>query len=326
MTKTHITIVILILSSIFLGYLLLEKKQENSVISIPQIQIIQKKEAVKEEPKTVQTETPDEILSRLKMAVSQSKQNLELSEEEQAKAILERLKKQTHLTSSTEEKVRKALDNITKKVQIQKSNNKTIKKPKTINTQIKKVSVKENYIEHTLDSIQEILHEKKSPNIIKKVTHKKVIHKKKTNKKPTLKHHVKQPQQSTLSREEEVAQYKKASANGLEVVGVSNLFEIDAPNTRPDADYFEPIATTQQNSHEPIGFVKTLGVVEVSQKYEVGNLEIPQMVELAKEGVVDISSASVETEALKKLKFIDPLEVVEVSEAFETIEANRYIK
>jgi len=407
LTKTHITIVILILFSIFLGYLLLEKKQEDRVISIPQIQIVQKQEAVKEEPKTVQTETPDAILSQLKMAISQSKQNLELSEEEQARLILEALKRESnikeltenkkeetssitkqknYISSLTEEKVLQALQSLkkektkeeTKKQTIEtknnkQQNNKSTKLPTTIMVQKNKVTFpplnkdikpisstkmkKENLpkkfilkksstqytivkkvtipIQHNLNTSTII---KPIQKIVKKTIQKKKIVKKKS---PIIKTHIVKERptlqvntnsvytkKSKLSREEEVAQYKQASANGLVVVGVSNLFEIDSPqNTRPDADYFEPITSTiQQNNHEPIGFVKTLGVVEVSQKYEVGNLEIPQMVQLAKEGVVDISSASVETEALKKLKFIDPLEVVEVSEAFETIEANRYIK
>jgi hypothetical protein len=133
---------------------------------------------------------------------------------------------------------------------------------------------------------------------------------------------------SKLSREEEVAQYEKASANGLEVLAESNLFEINTPkNSRQDATYFEPLQHNfEQENNAPLEFVKTLGVVEVSKKYEVGNLEIPQMIELAKEGVVDISSATIETEALRKLKFVDPLEVLDVSPVFETIDAQKYIK
>ena len=314
MTKTHIFIFILILLILSLSYLLIEKSNNNKVIEIPQIKIISNKSSnnYSEKKESMESELPSEILSKLKIAVAISKKNLELSEEEQAKSILATLKRQTHMTASTEENILKALKSIEKTTTVQTSNHKTIVKSKSSNTQRKKTTLKENNIENdienTLDSIQKILHETKNSIHLKKnkiLTHK-----------------------SSLSREEEVAQYKKISANGLEIVSVSNLFEIDTPeNRQSDTEYFKPIASSiHKNNHKEIEFVKTLGIINVSKKYEIGNLEIPKMVELAKEGVVDISSASIETEALRKLKFINPLEVIEISSAFETIEASKYIK
>jgi hypothetical protein len=113
------------------------------------------------------------------------------------------------------------------------------------------------------------------------------------------------------------------------VVGVSELFEIETPQERlPDSYYFEPIEQSKQKSinQQPLEEVKVLGIVEVSSNYEVGNLEIPEKVELAKEARVDMSSASVETKELKELKFVDTLEVLEISPIFETTEAKKYIK
>ena len=62
----------------------------------------------------------------------------------------------------------------------------------------------------------------------------------------------------------------------------------------------------------------------MSNKYE-SNFAVPPKKELAKEGVVSMPTATVETEELKKLKFVEPLEVVEVSKEFETIEAHKYL-
>ncbi len=65
-------------------------------------------------------------------------------------------------------------------------------------------------------------------------------------------------------------------------------------------------------------------MVTVSNPYET-HMAIPKKVELAKEGVVSISTATTETETLKKLKFVQPLEVIEVSKEFESIEAKKYL-
>ena len=62
----------------------------------------------------------------------------------------------------------------------------------------------------------------------------------------------------------------------------------------------------------------------MSNKYET-HFAVPPKKELAKEGVVSMPTATVETEELKKLKFVEPLEVVEVSKEFETIEAHKYL-
>ena len=94
----------------------------------------------------------------------------------------------------------------------------------------------------------------------------------------------------------------------------------------PDAHYFEPIKaekTVKENT--PLKFVETLGVVNVSNNYE-STFAIPQKVELAKEGIVNISTASIETADMKKLEFVDTLGVIEVSTEFETIDAQNYLE
>lgn len=123
-----------------------------------------------------------------------------------------------------------------------------------------------------------------------------------------------------LTREEEVALYKSSYAKTLEVVNVSESFEIKNKNTLPDSHYFETIEEKPMNNNAPLEFVEKLGVLMVSDKYE-SDFTVPQKIEVAKEGIVTIPNASVETEEMKGLEFVDTLGVIEVSADFETIQA-----
>ena len=154
--------------------------------------------------------------------------------------------------------------------------------------------------------------------------HEEMVYQTVTIAEDTLKKESKNP--NRLSREEEVALYNNTYANSLEVVNVSENFEIEEVNNHlPDSHYFEPIETPKTvKVNAPLEFVDKLGVVAVSGKYE-SNFSIPQKVELAQEGIVNISDASLETQELKKLDFVDTLGVVEISNDFETIQADSYL-
>jgi hypothetical protein len=128
-----------------------------------------------------------------------------------------------------------------------------------------------------------------------------------------------------LTREEEVALYKSTYADKLEIVNVSQNFEINEEETLPDSYYFKPIENKKaQKSKAPLEFVAKLGVVSVSNKYE-NNFTVSKKVELAKEGIVNFSHTSIDTKDLQKLEFVDTLGVIEVSEDFETINAKKYL-
>lgn len=178
---------------------------------------------------------------------------------------------------------------------------------------------------------------------IKKVVKQKVVIKKKPRKKPRKKIVVhkkktiikKEPLQQKkilaqkvrkkLSREKEVFLYNEQYSNTLEVVNVSDNFEIKEENTLPDSYYFEtPKKVKTPTKNAPLKFVKKLGVVTVSNKYEK-EFMIPKKEELAKEGIVNINNASLETREMKDLSFVDKLGIVEVSQDFETIDADRHL-
>ncbi len=75
-------------------------------------------------------------------------------------------------------------------------------------------------------------------------------------------------------------------------------------------------------STEPIGFVKTLGIVKTSGEYEVNEMSMDKLEDVSNDGVVDISTAT--TDELQELPFVKPLEVLEVTQPFEASEAKKY--
>ncbi len=75
-------------------------------------------------------------------------------------------------------------------------------------------------------------------------------------------------------------------------------------------------------STQPVGFVKTLGVVKASDVYEVNEMSMDKLEEISNDGVVDIPTAT--TDKLEELPFVQPLEVVEVTPPFEASEAKKY--
>ena len=76
------------------------------------------------------------------------------------------------------------------------------------------------------------------------------------------------------------------------------------------------------DSPQPIGFVKTLGIVSKSEVYEVNDVVIEKREEVTNDGVVDIPTAT--TDTLENLPFVKALEVIEVTEPFEATEARKY--
>ena len=332
MNKRHLTIstLLLLLLLIPMSYMLLkkidqqkidqqkreeQKREEQKVITIPQLKI-------------ESAEKPENILSQFKLAVTESKEKVVLSKEEEAQEVLDILKSkiESRKVTSQEEKIEEE-----KLVATEPK----VVKPTTHNIVVAKSSVETK-------SITKESSIKKSPAT--KVVRAKPVKKHATLKKrpiPKPKKPVVQKvaikdevieenqrlNRSGLSREEEVALYKeKIAQRGLEIVEVSENFEIKDPtSSTPDYKYFEPLQVdSNENLNAPLKFVKKLGVVAVSNEYEVKSV-IPKKVEEAKEGIVDIPSATVETKELKKLKFVDTLEVVEVSPAFETTEADKYM-
>jgi hypothetical protein len=136
--------------------------------------------------------------------------------------------------------------------------------------------------------IKKVVHKKplalKKKRIPKRVVSKKVVVKRKVIKKNfehkivtnvVVKKVAVQQTSERLSREEEVAFYQKKYANNLELVNISENFEINEENSLPDSYYFEPLKKVSiKNTNAPLEFVEKLGVVETSTAYEV-NFMIP---------------------------------------------------
>jgi len=327
LTKRHIIILITLLLLIPASYILLKRAEPKKVIIIPQLNI------VSVEKKPVVTESPTDILSKFKLAVSSAKEKAVPTQEEEALKILATLQKSTKELTEVQEDKKVVTEEVTlpKKIILEKKTiikKEIIKKTTPKKLVEKKIVVKKAIAKKTIIKKQ-IVQKQPAKKSTTQKTKPKTVHVK-IVKKPTQKQRpvTKKPTAKKLSREEEVALYKKQHQHGLEIVGESVPFVLNAEkNTPADSHYFEPIKKKQnQTKNETIGFVKTLGVVEVSNQYEVGNVEISQKVELAREGIVDISSATIETDELKALKFVAPLEVLEVSPSFETIDAKKYIK
>lgn len=310
MTKLHTTLLLFIILAPSLYFLLTQKKSRKPI----KIEPIK----VSEITTSKVSKAPTEILSQLKVATQTAKSGIKKDKEEVARSLLD----------SLEEKI------VEQKIEEIKPISQTVPLKQTKSVPKQKLT-------------QKVIHKKV---VHKKVVHKKVVHKKVVQKKKTLQKKrvkvtttkkVKQkmpkkmhllskktkeviavnPKRNCLTREEEVALCEKKYGYSLEVVNISKPFEIKEKSTIPDEKYFEPIETVkEENPNAPLKFVKTLGVVAVSNKYEA-DFEVPKKVEVAKEGIVSVPSATVETEEIKKLKFVDTLGVVEVSKEFESIKA-----
>ncbi len=306
MTKLHTTLLLLVIILAPSLYVLLTQEKSHKPIKIEPIKV--------SEITTLKvSKAPTEILSQLKVATQTAKAGIKKDKEEVARSLLD----------SLEEKI------VEQKIEEIKPISQSVPLKQTKSLPKQKLT-------------QKIVHKKV---VHKTVVHKKVVQKKKTLQKKRVKvtttKKVKQkmpkkmhlvtkktkeviavnPKRNGLTREEEVALYEKKYAHSLEVVNVSKPFEIKEKSTIPDEKYFEPIKTVkEENPNAPLKFVKKLGVVAVSNKYET-DFEVPKKVEVAKEGIVNVPSATVETEEIKKLKFVDTLGVVEVSKEFESIKA-----
>jgi len=280
-----------------------EKKPiEIKPIKIETLQVTQKVST----PKVVK-EKPIDILSKLKVASQAATEGIIPSKEEVSKKVLQSLKKTIAKQEIKETVIAKP---IVKKVVVKEVVLKKVIKKKIIAKKVK------------------IAQKRKPTKRAKVITKKNIIEKTPITKNVKIVNIPKSTQKvsSKLSREEEVSLYHKKYASTLEVVNISKPFEIKEEKNVPDSHYFKPqkpIATTTNTT--PTKFVKTLGVVAISNAYETP-LVVPKKVEVAKEGIVSFPNAKIETEEMKKLKFVDTLGVVEVSKDFETIEANKYLK
>jgi len=308
-------LLVLILILIPLSYFVLTEISKQKVIVIPPIEV------VKVAPKENIIDTPDTILSNLKVAVHLSNEEEIISKEEEANEVLKVLQDNIHLPIIKEKIIKtssgaQAIETLTSQKKI------PIKKYLVQKKIVKKHKVKKYALKKSKEPIKTTKVSPKSNTLAQK----KIV-----KEKPTLALPINIPTANNkttthhLSREQEVALYKQQHAKGLEIVGESKTFEIKDPTqSLPDEYYFKKHNPKVNQAVELNQFVETLGVVKVSKQYEVQN-KIPQKVELAKDGVVDISTASIETKELKRLKFVKPLEVTEVSETFEASQAKRYL-
>ena len=328
MTRLKKTALFFILIGILSFYGFWMNNTEKKPIEIKPIQIktlSSKKENIS--PKEPIEEKPVDILSKLRIATHTSSEGIVPSKEEVPNKILSSL---SNKIAQQEIKaiVIKKKPPTTNKIIIKKEIVKKESSTKPIKSTVKKIQIiaikKKAAKKHKVVVKKTII--KKEPNIKHKENNKKEVAKKSLSKPLIENKEIIQPKQrKNISREEEVILYNNKYANTLEVVNVSENFEINEEATLPDSYYFEPIlAKKSQTNNAPLEFVDTLGVVNVSTKYE-SNFSVSQKVEIAKEGIVNISSASLETEEIKKLEFVDTLGIVEVSSDFETINATSYL-
>ena len=227
------------------------------------------------------SKAPIEILSQLKVATQTAKSGIKKDKEEVARSLLDSLEEKIVEQKIEELKtISQSLFNQTKSVPKQKLTQKVIHK--------------------------KVIH--------KKVVHKKVVHKKKTLQKKRVK--------VTTTKKVKQKKPKKmhlVTKKTKEVIAVNP--KRNGLTREEEVALYEPIKTVkEENPNTPLKFVKKLGVVAVSNKYEA-DFEVPKKVEVAKEGIVNVPSATIETEEIKKLKFVDTLGVVEVSKEFESIKA-----
>jgi len=325
---------LLVLLIFTVGIFILAMKKENKhPIKIEPIKIETSSTDQKHVSKEVKKEQPIDILSKLKVATKVSREGIVPSKEEISNRVLASLKE-----SVAKQKVKEptALQPITKKIAVKKV---TIRQTTPVKVTKKSITSQRIKVMKKVKSVKiakkhKSIAKKKAVKIAKIVKKRSVIQNIKTIKtQPTLNNikvvenpaHV-QRRASHLTREEEVALYHKKYASGLEVVNVSKPFVIKEEKSLLDSNYFEPQKPVETTTNtNPTKFVKTLGVVAVSNAYETP-LVVPKKVEIAKEGIVELPNAKFETEEMKKLKFVKPLEVIEVSKPFETLEAAKYLK
>ena len=264
---------------------------------------------------------PLDILSKLKIASTSSKEGIRLPKEEASTNILKSLKNKIAQQDVREVPIKKKPVKPKKivqtKVLVKKATPKRIVKKKIVTKKIvkKKTKPKKEAKPKLLVKIPKVSVSKVAILKKKVLTPKTKVIEKTLPKNKTLKR---------LSREEEVALYNKKYGAALEVVTVSESFEIQEEETLPDSYYFEPIKAAKAiDSNAPLEFVEKLGIVNTSEKYE-NNFNVPQKIEVAKEGIVTFTKAS--TKEMKNLDFVVTLGVINVSEDFETTEAKKYLE
>jgi len=312
------------------------KKEDKKPIKIEPIKI--ESPSVKQELsfKEVKKEEPVDILSKLKVATKVSTEGIVPSNEEVSNRVLESLKKSIAKQKVEEPATIKPIEKkvVPKKKIVKKLAAKRVHKKRVVAKKVKVIKKVKSVKKVQIAKKHRAIAKKKTKKIAKVLKRREVIaNTQKGKTQPTLNEiqavATPTPMQrggSHLTREEEVALYHKKYASDLEIVNVSKPFVIKEEKILPDSHYFEsqkPVETTPNTN--PTKFVQTLGVVAVSNAYETP-LVVPKKIEVAKEGIVEFKNAKLETEEMKRLKFVKPLEVVEVSKPFETIEAEKYLK
>ena len=202
------------------------------------------------------------------------------------------------------------------------------------------VTAKNNSKRSKEEEAQEILKELKAhtsqritkpTTSTKKITHKKATHQKSLReqkrkrkiKKPKMKKRVKRviiqkkaTHQKNLKKKNKKQKIKKASKIRKKIINVT-------PKKKSPTKETVPLIKQENQTFQNLPEVKILGRVSETEAYEVQNI-IPKRVELAQDAVVEFPTGSIETKELKSLKEVTPLEVIEVTPAFESIHAERY--
>ncbi len=291
--QKNITLVLLFLSLVALIYIFWQERSKKDTTQKKPIVIAPIEIPPKKDSHTDYIDTPEEILSKLKAAVQDSKKISKLTQEEMILASLTK-------TISQQEQNKKILKQQTttlKRREIENNNTKVIQKePTPIPT---KVVLKKELVPTQKRKLTQKRKSVKSKKVKQNSTSKKS--KKVASKASTT---------STIKRAKIVDQKK-------------STLEPSNPKHKESIASQQSDNTTMDDTNLP--FVKKLGVVAISEEYE-SNFSIPKKIEIAKEGIVSIPTATTNTTEIENLEFVHPLEVVEVSEAFETIEADKYLE
>lgn len=183
-----------------------------------------------------------------------------------------------------------------------------------------KAHTSQRVIKAKIPTHQKILKEQKrkrkiqQPKIKKRV--KKVITKKEATHPKNLK---KKKQKTKLTKIKKIIKKKKKEI----VPKIKTKIVKVTPKRESPTKRTVPLIKQENQTFQNLPEVKILGRVSETEAYEVPNI-IPKKIELAQDAVVELPTGSIETQALKNLKEVTPLEVIEMTPAFESIDAEKY--
>jgi len=274
------------------------------VIKIPPIVI-----KSKQEKKTNDNDTDTGcILYNLKRAINKNQKSHKLSKKEEAEEILKQLK-QSILTVSHKHPYKKKKKSMLKRYLYKKN---IIKK--NIKSKISKS--KNTKKRFTKKSVKKVVKLKNSK--IAKKRKIKIAKSKKIEKRFTKKGVKKVVKLKNLKIAKSKKIEKRFAKKDVKKV-VKQIRKVDFKKNNYKHNKKSIVQSTEP---EPIGFVRTLGVVGKSEIYEANDLAMDKREEIANDGVVDIPTAT--TDELKELPFVKPIEVIEVTQPFEASEATKY--